>query len=169
MPRHENVGSLQVSEAVRRLNPQIYGLASKPTPGLAGVSYSPSLVPVIEESLIPPPAGPRYRSKWEAQFHEVLKARFPGASIEYEPIRLQLAKKTTYTPDFLVVVTLPSVHAHLPPAQEFTFWEVKGFWRPSARVKIKVAADKYRWAKFIAVVKRKKKDGGGWDEEAFQP
>lgn len=156
MTRLSDIKALPVSEAVRKLNPGLFGLASKPTTGIAGVSYSPSLVPVVEESLITPPAGPRYRSKWEAQFHEVLKARFPHAWIEHEPIKLRLADMTTYTPDFCVVEN-----------GRITFWECKGFWRPSARVKIKVSARLYPWAKFVAVIKRKKKDGGGWAEENF--
>jgi len=44
--------------------------------------------------------------------------------------------------------------------------EVKGFWQDDARVKIKVAADMYPF-RFIAVKPRAKKDGGGWQTEAF--
>lgn len=45
--------------------------------------------------------------------------------------------------------------------------EVKGFWRDDARAKIKIAADLYPF-RFIAVMKRRKKDGGGWSEEVFE-
>jgi hypothetical protein len=169
MPRHDKIGSLQVSDAVRRLNPHMFQ-------GVKGTDPIPSSMPLVRypsalEGVVPSPelAGPRYRSKWEAQFHEVLKARFPGAWIEYEPIRLRLAKNTTYTPDFLTLVVAPSMTGTGQLIREFTFWECKGFWRPAARVKIKVAASKYPWAKFVAVVKQKKKDGGGWKEEVFSP
>jgi hypothetical protein len=44
--------------------------------------------------------------------------------------------------------------------------EVKGFWTDDARVKIKVAADKYP-LQFIAIRKIPKKNGGGWQIEEF--
>ncbi|KKL13469.1 hypothetical protein LCGC14_2525450 [marine sediment metagenome] len=64
---------------------------------------------------------------------------------EFEPIKLRLAKKTFYTPDFLVV-----------ESERFIFYEVKGFWRDDARVKIKVAAETYPYFKFIAVQLKRK-------------
>jgi hypothetical protein len=44
--------------------------------------------------------------------------------------------------------------------------EVKGFWAPEGRVKIKVAADLYPF-RFLAVKARTKKAGGGWEVEVF--
>ena len=70
---------------------------------------------------------------------------------EFESVRLVLGHRCTYTPDFFVVMSDGSVEFH----------EVKGFWRDDARVKIKVAARKFFWAKFIAVQKRPKKE---WNE-----
>lgn len=164
MTRLSDIKALPVSDAVRKLNPGLFG-----GPGLTGkeplsVEHQRLMgkpLPAIKESLIVPPAGPRYRSKWEAQFHEVLKARFhgPNTYVEHEPMRLKIGRKAYYKPDFLTV----------NPYNILTFWEVKGMWREAARVRIKVAASKYPWARFIAVVKQKKKDGGGWKEEAFQP
>ena len=49
---------------------------------------------------------------------------------EFEPLKLRLAEKTFYTPDFMVVRRDGLIELH----------EVKGFWEDDARVKIKVAA-----------------------------
>ena len=78
-------------------------------------------------------------------------------SSDFESIKLRLAKTTFYTPDF--AVTTPT---------EFIFFEVKGHWEDDARVKIKVAADKYPHFRFIAVKKAPAKDGG-WKFEDFEP
>lgn len=56
-------------------------------------------------------------------------------------IKLRLADKTWYQPDFVTV----------RPDGSMTFIEVKGFWRDDARVKIKVAAELYAWFGFMAV------------------
>lgn len=82
-------------------------------------------------------------NKTEAAFAKHLEnARITGKLIrwEFEGVKLRLAKKTFYTPDFLAVY--PEV---------FTFYEVKGWWRDDARVKIKVAAKLYPYFAFIAV------------------
>lgn len=71
----------------------------------------------------------------------------------FEPLKLRLAKRTYYEPDFLVVL----------PSGRLEFHEVKGFWRDDARVKIKVAADQFAMFKFLAVSWK----GGQWKCETF--
>lgn len=71
----------------------------------------------------------------------------------YEAVKLRLADRTFYTPDFLVVMTDGSIEIH----------EVKGHWEDDARVKIKVAARMYPWFRFRAV----KSARGGWETEDF--
>jgi hypothetical protein len=78
---------------------------------------------------------------------------------QFEPFKLVLAPKTTYAPDFLVQLASGHLEVH----------EVKGFWTDDARVKIKVAAEKFPIFKFIAVMKV---DGGknidpSWKMEDF--
>lgn len=80
---------------------------------------------------------------------EILWRRFEG-------LKLRLADNTFYTPDFAVMAADGVIECH----------EVKGFWQDDARAKIKVAADQYPF-RFKAVKARAKKDGGGWEEEAF--
>jgi isocitrate dehydrogenase kinase/phosphatase len=71
------------------------------------------------------------------------------AEFYFERVTLKLADDTRYTPDFLVIGS----------DELITFVEVKGFLRDDARVKFKVAADQYPWAKFLMVRKVK----GGWE------
>lgn len=124
---------------------------------------------VAERLGVPSPAEqmdalmPRYRSKWERDFHIELLTRFSKDQIEFEPITLKLAHRAKYTPDFCVV---EMTHGG---AVRLVFFEVKGHWREAARVRIKVAARLFPWAQFIAVKKRKKNEGGGWSEEVFRP
>ena len=75
----------------------------------------------------------------------------------FEPFKLRLAKRTYYTPDFVVVL----------PDGTIRIIEVKGHWEDDARVKIKVAAETYWWFEFTAVTVIAKRDGGGWKEEQF--
>jgi hypothetical protein len=58
----------------------------------------------------------------------------------YEPMKLRLADKTYYSPDFLVVLGNGEMELH----------ETKGFWQDDARVKIKVAAEQFPWFRFAA-------------------
>jgi hypothetical protein len=118
----------------------------------------------------PPPPNPparqsvqRHRpgemNKTEAAYALVLEGLLHAHEIAgygFERIKLRLADRTFYTPDFDVM--------RLDGRLEFH--EVKGVWRDDARVKIKVAAAQYPF-RFIAVSKRKKRDGGGWHTETF--
>lgn len=61
-------------------------------------------------------------------------------SYEFEGVKLRLGKGAWYTPDFLVVTP-----------ERFELHEVKGFWREAARVRIKTAAAKHPYFKFIVI------------------
>lgn len=96
----------------------------------------------------------------EAKYAAVLESlKHCGAVIwyEFEGIKLRLADNTFYTPDFLVMREDHVLECH----------EVKGFWMDDARVKIKVAADKFPIFRFYAVKARSRKQGGGYEYEAF--
>lgn len=104
-------------------------------------------------------ARPRYESgkmnKTESAYAQTLDIqKRTGEIVDYkfEALKFRLAKKTFYTPDFFVV-----------KHNGFEIHEVKGFWRDDARVKIKVAAEMFRWFKFVAVTKKK----GSWSFENF--
>jgi hypothetical protein len=103
---------------------------------------------------------PGIPNKTEAEYMLHLEAcKREGLILEYayEPIKLRLAKRTYYTPDFAVIRKDRVIELH----------EIKGHWEDDARVKIKVAAEKYPWLMFIALKKLPKKDGGGWAPEVF--
>ena len=96
----------------------------------------------------------KFASKWEEQYRNMLELKYRACEIlayEYESITFRLAPKTTYTPDFLVVLPDGKVQIH----------EVKGFAREDAIVKFKVAAQQNPWFEFIMVKKSKTE---GWVE-----
>ena len=95
-------------------------------------------------------------NKTEARYSEQLDIEQSGGIVlswAYEAVKLRLAKATFYTPDFMVMRSDGTIEFH----------EVKGFWRDDARVKIKVAADKYPMFSFVAVQWHKKT----WQYEQF--
>lgn len=70
----------------------------------------------------------------------------------FEGIKLKLATKTFYSPDFLVLANDGTLECH----------EVKGFWMDDARVKIKVAAEQFPF-RFVAAQLKKRE----WVFEEF--
>lgn len=98
-------------------------------------------------------------NKLEAEYGLHLTSRIAAGEIVgfwFEAVKLRLADKTFYTPDFLV----------LKGDMELEIHEVKGHWEDDARVKIKVAAEQLPF-KFVAVTRKPKKAGGGWQFEQF--
>ena len=73
----------------------------------------------------------------------------------FEAVTLKLGDDCRYTPDFLVV--------HTDRTLELV--EVKGFWRDDAKVKIRVAAERFPWFRFTAV----RRAHGAWQAEHFGP
>lgn len=71
----------------------------------------------------------------------------------YESIKLRLADRTWFTPDFMCVTYENNI----------VFYEVKGFWRDDARVKIKVAAEQYPQFAFRSATY----SDGHWQFETF--
>ena len=87
---------------------------------------------------------------------ELLKSAGEVLWYKFEGMKFRLADNTFYTPDFAVMLNDGRLQAH----------EVKGFWEDDAKVKIKVASDLYP-IEFLAVKKRAKKNGGGFEVELF--
>jgi len=111
------------------------------------------------------PATPAQRrgrmNKLESSFAALLDGKqaageIIGHSFEVFKIRIaHAAKGAWYTPDFLAV----------GKDGRLVFYEVKGFWREAARLRIKVAADRTKWARFVAVTRKK----GEWNFEEIEP
>jgi hypothetical protein len=98
-------------------------------------------------------------NKTEAAYAAYLEMQRIGGMVawyKFESVKLRLADKTFYSPDFAVMLSSGELQMH----------EVKGFWQDDARVKIKVAAELYPF-QFIAFQPLPKKAGGGWKQEEF--
>lgn len=74
----------------------------------------------------------------------------------FEAVTFKLAADCRFTPDFIVQLADGVLEVH----------EAKGFWADDAKVKIRIAADKFPF-RFVAVKRIAKKDGGGWKEQEF--
>lgn len=84
-----------------------------------------------------------------ATYLEALKTQGKLSWFKFEGIKLRLADKTFYSPDFAVMLSNGEIEMH----------EVKGYMMDDANVKIKVAAELYPF-RFMLVKKAK---GGVWD------
>lgn len=83
-------------------------------------------------------------NKTEIAYAEVLELRRAAGEIldfEFESVKLRLADRTWYTPDFWLHMADGCIEVH----------EVKGRWQDDARVKFKVAAELFPRYRFIAV------------------
>jgi hypothetical protein len=102
---------------------------------------------------------PGVQNRTEAEYAALLESRKIAGEIAwyaFEGVTFKLAADTRYTPDFAVMLADGRMEMH----------EVKGFWRDDAKIKIKVAAEMFPF-RFVALKKRSKKSGGGWDVEEF--
>ncbi len=104
--------------------------------------------------------GPqRTMNGWESEFSKLvenLKAVNSILDWRYEPLRLLIAtgkKRAYYKPDFMSISI----------GERVTFYEVKGFWKPDSRLRIKVAAGLYPFFDFVGVTK----ENGEWAYEYF--
>lgn len=131
-------------------------------PQLGRVVYSP----VLPQA---PATGAMLRqsnrgiNKTEALFLEYLREQFPGAWIEREPVALKIGNGVRYNPDFLV---------HLPETfrehrTQLVAYEVKGYMRDDAAVKLKVAATRFPWITFFLVWREKR--AGAWKQQQIAP
>ena len=94
------------------------------------------------------------QNKTEAAFDRHLAdIKYRGGIKEYwfEAVKFRLAGRCYYTPDFYVI---RDDDLHL-------CYEVKGFWRDDARVKFKVAAEKFPHIHWVAV----RRINGEWEYE----
>lgn len=94
-------------------------------------------------------------NKTERAFLGYLKRQDGGALVYPQSITLKLGNGVRYSPDFI-------------ETNEFHInaYEVKGFMRDDAAVKLKVAASLYPWITFYLATRR---NGGGWDIQRMLP
>jgi hypothetical protein len=127
------------------------GASREPTP-------APDATPMLGASKWNPPQAGRGKhqagsmNKLETRYAQHLELRRMVGEIRrwtFEPMKLRIAVRTFYTPDFLVVLADGMLELH----------EVKGHWEDDARVKIKAAARLFPEIQFVAITRpRKLKD-----------
>lgn len=135
------IKNLQSNQRAREL----FGIAP------VGAPPSPPSAPCADFSLRPTTDVEKL-NKTERSFLDLLREREQRGIIEQigvQDMTLKLADDCRYTPDFRAVVD-----------RRLTFYETKGFFRDDAKVKLKVAARQFRWARFVLVTKEKQ----GWIE-----
>ena len=105
-----------------------------------------------------PNPGGQVVSKLERDYGAHLEAlKRSGEIVDYkhQSLKLRLADKTYYNPDY-------SVHR---TDDVIELVEVKGFWEDMSRVKVKVCAERFPEFLFVAVTRPKKNEG--WKREEF--
>lgn len=110
---------------------------------------------------------PGQMNKTEQEYDSLLESQIRSGEIVsfgFESIKLKLADKTFFTPDFFVEYA----------TGEMVFHEVKAatskgkvLCEDDARVKIKVAAQQYPQFGFVVAAKLPAKIGGGWKVEVI--
>jgi len=101
-------------------------------------------------------ARPGGMNKIERRYSEYLELRRRAGEIVwwgYEAIKLRLAARTYFTPDFVLQ----------PPVGRLEVHETKGYWREDARLKMKTAAELFPF-RFIGVQDAGR---GNWQFEYF--
>jgi len=106
---------------------------------------APIVKPMLRQSKAPK------LNKTEAAWGDYLRAVFPGHDVHPHAITFILANGCRFTPDFLTV----------SPLGVPTFWEVKGFMRDDAAVKIKVVAAQHPAWPFWLVWRK----AGQWQQQ----
>lgn len=149
----------QASDTVRRLNPKVFKSVlpvavthtqlKGTSPAQSQVEAQGRVQPTTDESRM----NGLERAWWA---HLKMNERAGNYSFcELWPIKMRLAEGLSYTPDFMTVSNCGQI----------TAWETKGHMRPQALVKLKAAARKFRWMRFIVVRKIK----GKFTQEIVKP
>lgn len=105
------------------------------------------------------PRVPGAMNRLEREYGDHLAVLHASGDVEwfaFEAVKLKLADKTFYTPDFIVMAKDGVLELH----------EVKGHWEDDARVKVKVVASLFPF-RVRCIKARGKRDGGGWVEEVL--
>lgn len=136
-------------------------------PGAKPQPVTRSSSPVATEGAIMLRQSGAGMNKTEALFLAHLQATFPGAWIEREPVALKLGNGVRYNPDFLVHTDLVCHADGRRDQAQLTAYEVKGHMRDDAAVKIKVAASRFPFIRFVLVWRSSR--AGGWAMQTIVP
>lgn len=125
-------------------------------PEFSGVIKQPDAAPVAKKRLRQNASG---LNKTEQAFYDFMVGVYGAKAVLSQHVTLRIANGCRYTPDLVLFVSSGAMFAY----------EVKGFMRDDAAVKLKVAASLYPWIKFHLVTRKPKKIGGGWDIQEVLP
>lgn len=141
----------KVSESVRKLNPHLYG-----KPDLVLNNGTQVFMPPEKPTKRTPKTQEERLNKTETEFLERLRDGRYGKMrhIGIQSITLQLGFDCRYTPDFWTRML----------GGDFRLWEVKGFMRDDARVKLYTAARVFPFWTFVLV----EKVNGVWRERIIE-
>lgn len=143
------MNQFSTSKDVERLNPGFYGKQAQ-----EGHSLPPSSLATASEGVkgvkIAKSTDEGKLNRWESQWLAVLQGR-SFAWVGIQNVTFKIGHDCRYTPDFVCYANIGGMVAY----------EVKGFFRDDAKVKIKVAARMFPWITFILVMK----ENGYWKEE----
>lgn len=147
--RGTDINVLPVSDATRRLNPDLFGGA--------GGGKTPAVVDSAKKRLRQS-AKPLLNAN-EVAFEAQLRGMLPGAFIWSQSVHLQIANGTRYTPDFVSYEPMN--------AGRLVAWEVKGTRKifDGAGEKLKTAAAKFRGMTFFLVWR----EAGQWQQQRILP
>jgi hypothetical protein len=117
-------------------------------------------IPAAATNYLPKKPYAPYRSKTELLYATHLELQRRTGEVldwKYEAIRLVLAPKTVFVPDFLVIMRDKSVHLHeVKGRKNDTYWCL-----PVGKLKLKLAADRFPWWPLRVVYPGK--SSGTWD------
>jgi hypothetical protein len=128
----EDISKLLGAKAQGEVATQLYPAGGNVVPATIEVTRKPRLRQQRSGGL----------NKTERAFEAYLKTIW-AAPVLPQSVTLKLANGVRYTPDFVVFHRTSGMHAY----------EVKGFMRDDAAVKLKVAAHAYPWITFYLVSK----------------
>jgi hypothetical protein len=114
------------------------------------------VVPRGEKSATKTKPAKRGMNGWETKYAKILEQQRRAGVIawwRFESMRFKLANGAWFKPDFAVVQN----------DGKLELYEVKGYWREAAKLRIKVAADQFPFT-FVVV----KKAGSGWTREVIK-
>ena len=79
----------------------------------------------------------------------------------FEPITLKLANTLRYTPDFVVILADGSVQLHEVKGARAIFYD-------DAKAKVKMCAQKYRWAEMLVVYPVPRTKMTEWETDVYE-
>lgn len=150
-----------IGEATRRLNPQIFGTTGSVQRGCAESLLAETAT--VRKKRIRQKCGDGM-NKTERAFLAYLQAHYGTACTIHREVSLPLANGVRYKVDFMTGMPNKDDDSAIVRA-----YEVKGYARDDAIVKLKVAATLYPWIRFLLVTKLKSGSEVGWSFESVKP